>query len=87
MHQLHGGITDLSLAMLQRGDYLSVVMKTRGTRAMFETKDTQPVIVDVLQIEAEARRMRAEVFAAGVASLKAKIIAFFQNATSGKAEA
>ncbi|MCC5964734.1 MAG: hypothetical protein JJU24_01235 [Natronohydrobacter sp.] len=54
---------------------------------MFETKDTQPVIVDVLQIEAEARRMRAEVFAAGVASLKAKIIAFFQSATSGKAEA
>ncbi|MCC5955194.1 MAG: hypothetical protein JJU07_03760 [Natronohydrobacter sp.] len=54
---------------------------------MFEIKDTQPVIVDVLQIEAEARRMRAEVFAAGFARLKAKIVAFFQNATTGKAEA
>ncbi len=52
---------------------------------MFDTKDTP--VIETLRIEAEARRMRAEFFAAGFASLKAKFAALFQNAGTGKAEA
>lgn len=54
---------------------------------MLETKDTNIVIVDVLQIEAEARRLRAEAFARGFATLKAKIAALFAAHATGKAEA
>lgn len=35
---------------------------------MFDNQKTQPAVIDTLQIEAEARRMRAEFFAAGMRS-------------------
>ncbi|WP_175546777.1 RSP_7527 family protein [Natronohydrobacter thiooxidans] len=54
---------------------------------MFDPKTTRPVILDALQIEAEARRLRAEFIAAAFASLKAKIVAALQHATAGKATA
>lgn len=53
---------------------------------MFDTNETQPVVIDVLQIEAEARRMRAEVIAAGFAALKAKIVTLFASSAQPKAQ-
>ncbi|MCH8466835.1 MAG: hypothetical protein LAT78_09755 [Roseinatronobacter sp.] len=44
---------------------------------MFDIKDTQPMIIDTLQIEAEARRLRAQVIAQGFAALTRKIAALF----------
>lgn len=53
---------------------------------MFD-QNTQPVVIDVLQIEAEARRMRAEVIAQGFASLKAKVAALFTASAEPKVPA
>ncbi len=53
---------------------------------MFD-QNTQPVVIDVLQIEAEARRMRAQVIADGFATLKAKLAALFAASTEAKAQA
>lgn len=53
---------------------------------MFDT-NTQPVVIDVLQIEAEARRMRAQVIAQGFASLRAKVAALFTASAEAKLQA
>ena len=36
---------------------------------MLDIHNTQPAVIDTLQIEADARRMRAEFFAAGLRSV------------------
>lgn len=54
-------------------------------RVMFD-KDIQPVVIDVLQIEAEARRMRAETIAKGFVALKAKIATLFASSAQPKAQ-
>lgn len=33
---------------------------------MFDTQNTKPAVIDILQIEADARRMRAEFIGSGV---------------------
>ncbi|MFU8898170.1 MAG: RSP_7527 family protein [Roseinatronobacter sp.] len=40
---------------------------------MFDLTKTEPVVVDILQIEAEARRMRAEIIAQGLSAFGQKI--------------
>ena len=85
MRFLHDGASLLLVAMPHRSNYVLAVMKTRGKRAMLNTKDI--IIVDILQIEADARRLRAQTFAAGFTSLKAKLVALFQSAANSKAEA
>ena len=40
---------------------------------MYDMKKSEPIIIDTLQIEAEARRMRAEVVAQGLSALGQKI--------------
>jgi len=85
MQLSHGGPSLLSLALLHCGNYLALVTEMKA-RAMFDTHETQPVVIDVLQIEAEARRMRAEVIAAGFAALKAKIVTLFASSAQPKAQ-
>jgi hypothetical protein len=60
--------------------------KTKGKRAMFDIKDTQPMIIDTLQIEAEARRMRAQVIAQGFAALTRKIASLFAATPAAQAQ-
>ena len=85
MQILHGGASRLSLAMLRRSDYFSGVIENRGKRAMLNTNDT--LIVNTLQIEADARRARSEAFAAAISALKAKLVARFQASHSKNAQA
>ncbi|WP_296475242.1 RSP_7527 family protein [Roseinatronobacter sp.] len=40
---------------------------------MYDMTKSEPLIIDTLQIEAEARRMRAEVVAQGLSALGQKI--------------
>ncbi len=47
---------------------------------MLNTKDT--LIVNTLQIEADARRARSEAFAATMSALKAKLVAVFQTSNN-----
>lgn len=53
---------------------------------MFDIKDTQPMIIDTLQIEAEARRMRAQVIAQGFAALTRKIASLFTANPAAQAQ-
>jgi hypothetical protein len=77
MQILHAGPSQTDLAMPRCSNYLCFNRKTKGKRAMFDIKDTQPMIIDTLQIEAEARRLRAQVIAQGFAALTRKIAALF----------
>ncbi len=52
---------------------------------MLNTNDT--LIVNTLQIEADARRARSEAFAAAISALKAKLVARFQASHSKNAQA
>ena len=85
MHVSHSGASLLSLALLHCGNYLHAVIETE-LLVMFDT-NTQPVVIDVLQIEAEARRMRAQVIAQGFASLRAKVAALFTASAEAKLQA
>ena len=84
MQLSHGGPSLLAVALLRCGNYLQRAMKMKA-RAMFD-KDTQPIVIDVLQIEAEARRMRAETIAKGFVTLKAKVATMFASGAQPKAQ-
>ena len=52
-------------------------LNMKGKKAMFDLKNTDPMIIDTLQIEAEARRLRAQVIAQGFKAMTRKIAAIF----------
>jgi hypothetical protein len=72
MQKPHAGPSELVMAMLRCSTYLHVRKKMKD-KPMFDLTKTEPVVVDILQIEAEARRMRAEIIAQGLSAFGQKI--------------
>lgn len=85
MHLSHGGASVLVVATLRCSDYLASVIEIKA-RAMFDTDTNPPIALDVLQIEAEARRMRAQVIADAFGRLKARIVALFTAGAQTRAQ-
>ena len=60
------------MAMLRCSTYFRV-RNEKKEETMFDMSKTQPLVIDTLQIEADARRMRAEFIAQGLSSLGHRI--------------
>lgn len=73
---MHGGFAEASVVMPRRSDYISVKTQYHGPHGSDRVTDMKHDIdqpIDILAIEREARRMRAEAFANAVRGLRARL--------------
>jgi hypothetical protein len=76
LRPVHGGFAKVSVVMPRRGDYIRFNKDYHGPRRPNRVTDMKHDIdqpIDIIAVEREARRLRAEAFADAVRRLRARL--------------